>query len=81
MRHLPLAMARPILALFSSVQPTHLLKSNNYLALFRKKNLAPPTQIDVKKRRHVFALAPTLQTLQLFHGAIELPVNVSFLAQ
>ena len=57
------------------------MKLNNFLALFRKKGLAPPAQIDVERRRHVFAFASPLQTFQLVHGAIKLTLQVSFVAE
>jgi hypothetical protein len=53
-----------------------MMKINDFLALFRK-NLVPPTQVKVEWRRHIFASALPLQALQLVHGAIKLPVQVS----
>jgi hypothetical protein len=50
------------------------------LALFGK-NLSSPPQIDVERRRHCFAPALSLPTLQLVHRAIELPVQVTVVAQ
>jgi hypothetical protein len=56
------------------------LKTNHFLALFGKK-LSPPSQIDVERRRHRLSSALSLQTLQLIHRVMELPVQMSFVAQ
>src|SRR5437867_8871725 len=60
-----------------------LLKIGYFLALFRKKpkSLVPPSQIYIKRRRHLFSLALPLQTLQLVHGPVELPVQMRFVAE
>ena len=50
---------------------------NTYLA----KSLCPPTQINSERRWYLFALALALQTLQLVHGTVELPVQVSLVAE
>jgi hypothetical protein len=51
------------------------------LGFVSQKALAPPTQINVERRRHVFASALPLHSLQLVHGAIELSVYVSIVAE
>ena len=56
------------------------LKTNHCLALFGKK-LSPPFQIDVEGRRHRLSSALPLQKLQLVYRAIELPVQMSFVAE
>ena len=56
------------------------LKTEPFLALFRKK-LSRSSQVNVERRWDCFAPALSLQTLQLVHGAIELPVQVSFVAE
>lgn len=38
-------------------------------------------EIDVERRGHAFSLAPPLETLQLVHGAIKLPIQMSFVAE
>ena len=53
------------------------LKTKHFLALFGRKAYLP----NVERRRHSFASALSLQTLQLVHRAIELLVQVSFVAQ
>jgi hypothetical protein len=67
------------LAPFQTDHLTPLLKSKYFLALFRK-NLCPPTQVNVDRRRNIFASALPLQTLQLVHSAIKLPVQVRLVA-
>ena len=54
-----------------------MLRTRQFLALFRKK----PNSSSPSLRRHLFPLTLPLQTLQLVHGAIQLPVQVSFIAE
>src|SRR5207253_2127469 len=60
-----------------------LLKIRYFLALFRKKpkRLVPPARVYIKRRRHLFSLTLPLQTLQLVHRAVELPVQMRFVAE
>jgi hypothetical protein len=44
-------------------------------------SLCPPTQIDVQRWWYVLAFSLSLQTFQFLHGAIELAVNVSLVAE
>ena len=56
------------------------LKTRHFLASFGKK-LSPPSRINVERRRYVFSSPPALWTLQLVHGAIKLPAQVSFVEE
>src|SRR5207302_2865372 len=40
-----------------------------------------PLQIYIKRRRHLFSLTLPLQTLQLVHRPVELPVQMDFVAE
>jgi hypothetical protein len=53
---------------------------NKALLGFVWQKMSSP-QIDVDWRRHVFASALPLETLQLVHGAIKLPIQMSFVAE
>ena len=52
------------------------LKSMISVALFRKISLFQSFHtIDVDWRRHIFTLSLSLQTFQLVHGSVEIPLN------
>ena len=60
--------------IFNADLSTSLVEKKGLLGFVSQKPLAPLTQVDVERRRHVFASTLPLQTLQLVHGAIKLPV-------
>ena len=65
---------------FPPFPPPDFVEKEPFLALFRKK-LSRSSQVNVERRWDCFAPALSLQTLQVVHSAIELPVQVSFVAE